>query len=66
MKVEVKGTQSNEVCCNVLESLNIGWMQLEDGTRCLPYIQGHSNEAMYRVNFCPSCGKDIFEITLKN
>lgn len=65
MKVEVKEAKSNEVCCNVLESLNIGWMKFEDGTRCMPYITGHSNEVMYRVNFCPSCGKEIREITLK-
>lgn len=47
------------VCCGVLEKMNLGWMKLEDGTKCMPYIKGHSDEVMYRVNNCPSCGKYV-------
>lgn len=52
-------TVQNVVCCGVLEKMKLGWMKLEDGTRCMPYIKGHSDENLYRVNNCPSCGKYI-------
>lgn len=49
------------ICCGFLEKMELGWMKLEDGTKCMPYIKGHSDEAMYRVNNCPSCGKYVRE-----
>lgn len=52
----------NVVCCGVLEKMNLGWMKLEDGTKCMPYIKGHSDENMYRVNNCPSCGKYVRDV----
>ena len=52
------------VCCGVLEKMNLGWMKLEDGTRCMPYIKGHSDEVMYRVNNCPSCGKYVRDVMI--
>ena len=52
------------VCCGVLEKMNLGWMKLEDGTKCMPYIKGHSDEIMYRVNNCPSCGKYIRDVMI--
>lgn len=51
--------EKTQFCCEVLEKLNIGWMVLENGDKCLPYIRGHSDENMYKVNYCPSCGKYI-------
>ena len=53
------------VCCGVLEKMNLGWMKLEDGTKCMPYIKGHSDENMYRVNNCPSCGKYVRDVMVE-
>ena len=55
----------NVVCCGVLEKMNLGWMKLEDGTKCMPYIKGHSDENMYRVNNCPSCGKYVRDVMIQ-
>lgn len=46
------------ICCGVLEKMKIEWMQLEDGTKCMPFIWG-KDEQMYRVNNCPSCGTNV-------
>lgn len=43
------------IYCGVLEKMKIEWMQLEDGTKCMPFIWG-KDEQMYRVNNCPSVG----------
>ena len=53
------------ICCGVLEKIDLGWMKLEDGTRCMPYIKGHSDENMYRVNNCPSCGKYVRDVMVE-
>jgi ribosomal protein L32 len=53
------------ICCGVLERMQLGWMELEDGTRCMPYIKGHSDDNMYRVNNCPSCGKYVRDVMVE-
>ena len=53
------------ICCGILERMELGWMYLEDGTRCMPYIRGNSDKNMYRVNNCPSCGKYVRDILVK-
>ena len=53
------------ICCGVLERMQLGWMKLEDGTRCMPYIKGHSDDNMYRVNNCPSCGKYVRDVMVE-
>ena len=53
------------ICCGVLERMQLGWIKLEDGTRCMPYIKGHSDENMYRVNNCPSCGKYVRDVMIE-
>jgi hypothetical protein len=53
------------ICCGVLERMELGWMKLEDGTRCMPYIKGHSDENMYKVNNCPSCGKYVRDVMVE-
>jgi len=50
------------ICCGVLEKMNLGWMKLEDGTKCMPHIKGHSDDNKYRVNNCPSCGKYVRDV----
>ena len=55
----------NVICCGVLERMQLGWMRLEDGRRCMPYINGHSDENMYRVNNCPSCGKYVRDVIVE-
>jgi hypothetical protein len=52
------------ICCGVLERMNIQWMRMDDGTLCVPYINGHSDDNMYRVNNCPSCGKDVRDVII--
>jgi hypothetical protein len=67
MEVTNEDNQANDtVCCDVLEKMNIGWMKLSDNEKCMPYIKGYDNEIMYRINYCPSCGKNIRGIILKN
>lgn len=58
--------QTDVICCGVLEKMELGWMKLEDGIKCLPYIKGHSDENMYRVNNCPSCGKYVRDVMVKS
>ena len=57
--------KADVICCGVLEKMRLGWMKLEDGTRCMPYIKGHSDENMYRVNNCPSCGKYVRDVMVE-
>ena len=65
-KLETKPcTIHGVVCCGVLEKMNLGWMKIEDGTKCMPYIKGHSDEVMYRVNNCPSCGKYVRDVMIQ-
>jgi hypothetical protein len=42
--------------------MDLGWMRLEDGTKCMPYILGNKDDNKYRVNNCPSCGKYVRDI----
>ena len=53
------------ICCGVLERMQIGWMRLDDGSKCMPYILGHSDSNRYRVNNCPSCGKYVRDVIVK-
>ena len=53
------------ICCGVLEKMNLGWMKLEDGTKCMPHIKGHSDDNKYRVNNCPSCGKYVRDVMVQ-
>jgi len=46
--------------------MDLGWMTLEDGTKCMPYIEGHSDTNMYRVNYCPVCGKHVRGVMVDN
>ena len=57
--------KADVICCGVLEKMRLGWMKLEDGTRCMPYIKGDSDENMYRVNNCPSCGKYVRDVMVE-
>jgi len=63
--IENKNSITSNICCEVLEKMKLGWMALEDGTRCMPYIRGHADTTMYRINNCPSCGKYIRDIMIK-
>ena len=58
-------TKPNVICCGFLEGMQLGWMKLEDGRKCMPYIDGHSDENMYRVNNCPSCGKYVRDVIVE-
>ena len=62
----IETIKANEVvCCGFLEKMDIKWMQLADGDKCMPYIEGRYDENMYRVNNCPSCGKYVRDVILK-
>lgn len=54
------------ICCGVLEKMDLNWMTLEDGSKCMPFIYGKNDDNMYRVNNCPSCGKYVREVIIKN
>jgi len=53
------------ICCGVLERMSLGWMKLEDGRRCMPYIDGLGDGNKYRVNNCPSCGKYVRDVIVE-
>ena len=55
---------SNVICCGVLERMNLGWMKLEDGTKCMPFIYSKEDDNRYRVNNCPSCGKYVRDVLI--
>ena len=63
-ETNIKST-SKQICCGVLERMELGWLEFENGIRCMPYIKGHSDENMYRVNNCPSCGKYVRDIMIE-
>ena len=64
MNKEIKNTETEQctipsvICCGILEKMTLGWMKLEDGTKCMPFIYGKGTEIL-RVNNCPSCGKYV-------
>jgi len=57
--------KTDVICCGNLEKMDLGWMITEDGIRCMPYVKGHSDENMYRVNNCPSCGAYVRDCVIK-
>jgi len=57
--------KTEKPCCDVLEKIDIHWMKFDDGDKCAPYVIGKNDQTMYRVNHCPSCGKYIRDIVLK-
>lgn len=58
------------IFCGVLEKMDVRWMRLEDGSRCMPYLYSNADtdSNKYRVNNCPSCGKyvDVIELMAKS
>ena len=53
------------ICCGILEKMQLGWMKFENGTKCMPHIHGHSDDNLYRVNNCPSCGKYVGDVMIE-
>jgi len=49
----------NPICCGILEKMKISWMCLEDGSKCIPHIKSNSDDNIWRVNHCPSCGNYV-------
>ena len=65
MKTDIKMEKTHKVvCCGVLELMDLGWMNLEDGSICMPHIKGKEDLEKYRVNNCPSCGKYVRDIII--
>ena len=50
-------------CCEVLD-LVVLWFKTQDGDKILPHLIGTDGNK-YRVNYCPSCGKNIRAIIIK-
>jgi hypothetical protein len=44
--------------------MNIQWMRKINGTVFFPYIIGYSDINMYRISYCPSCGKDVRDVII--
>lgn len=63
--VDKKENKPEVICCGALEQLTLGWMKMEDGTKIMPYINNYVNGQMYRVNYCPSCGKYVRDAEIK-
>ncbi len=60
--------QGGVVCCAVFEDMvkMFSWMSYEhEGKKlaCMPHIHG-SNGERWRVNHCPSCGREVRSIEL--
>lgn len=58
-------SKNDVICCGILERMNISWMEFNDGTKCIPHIKGLSDGNLYRVNYCPSCGKQVREVIIQ-
>lgn len=54
------------ICCGVLEELDILWLTLEDGTKCIPVIKGSVYTILHRLNYCPFFGTYIRDIVIDN
>jgi hypothetical protein len=54
-------------CCKHFKEIahNFGWFRLEDGTKVMPFLPPRDNLGEIRVNYCPSCGKEIRNIQFK-
>ena len=63
-----RSVQDDKICCGIFELMELSWMKLEDGSKCMPYILGDGvgNDIRYRVNNCPSCGAYVREVILKS
>ena len=59
------GFKGAVICCGVLERLDIFWMKLDDGAKCMPYINGSHDNNRYRINNCPSCGKYVRDVIVE-
>ncbi len=55
----------NVICCGILEKMEIRWMYIDDETKVLPHLLSKEGDTRYKVNYCPSCGKDIAGIQIK-
>ena len=64
-ETKIEKPMNDAICCEVLEKINLGWFRLSDNERCMPHIKDHNGEIMYRVNYCPSCGKNIRGLILE-
>jgi hypothetical protein len=58
----------DEYCCNSFKkiALTFSWMSFHDNKNesilCMPYIL--SENIRYRINHCPSCGREIRSIEI--
>ena len=57
----------NKVCCDVFKKNihNFRWFKLEYQND-IEYVMPHILGTMYRINFCPSCGKEVRDIILSH
>ena len=62
-----KTKRLNEICCDVFKKNihNFGWWKIENEGE-FEYLMPHTLGTMYRINFCPSCGKEVRDIILSH
>ena len=57
--------EKDKICCDAFLKIapHLGWFMLDDKF-IMPYIA--NTRPQLRVNFCPSCGKEVRDIELKD
>ncbi len=60
-------SQASVMCCDSFEKniRNFGWFKLDhlgEEQYLMPHILGTN----YRINFCPSCGKEVRDVILSS
>ena len=64
MSETIEDKKENKPCCVYILQLDLGWFFTDKGERCLPFIKSKDEDVMFRVNYCPSCGKNIRDIMI--
>lgn len=67
MARQPKSIKNNEICCDAFKEFAKAflWMKTtEEGTLLMLYVL--VNGLQMRVNYCPSCGKYVRDITIEN
>jgi hypothetical protein len=53
-------------CCDMFMKIthNFRWFVDPDGNFCMPCLPENNRDELIRLNFCPSCGKEVRMIVI--